>query len=200
MTVRSTVCGAICAAAISVASAMVMAAPPPPESAHESHGGPSPVFMTEKLTAPIGISYEFASEPALGEPLLIRFSITAAGDIPAAELRLDAGDGLQLLDPGAVSALGRLGPGAAAELAVTVLPVASNGSTLRVSVTADSNRMRLFRSVRVPVRLPAEGRARSPSPAVNKTTAGAVVQSAETPATDGPEEAVRSFRARETIR
>lgn len=192
--------GLLCAGSIG-------AAPPPPAGnqatdAHRVRPGATVAaaieahahsHQTQKLAAPIGITWRFDSAPVAGIPLVVHLSVTASREIPAANLQLETGDGLQLLAADAVVPLGAIGPGRGAEAAVTVLP-ASGASHLRVTVAGAAG-SGTFRSIRVPIE-PLAGT--SAAKAVGSTAGkpgSSLLQSVEATGQDDSGNAVRSFRA-----
>jgi len=137
---------------------------------------------TAKPMSPIAIDYQFDGEPAVGQPLRLSLSISAASEMTGLSLMLAAGDPLAMIDPLGPMGLALLAAYEPAEFEITVLPLTEQTHYLNVTVTASLEGVQQTQSIAVPIRL---GDARLEKSAGDTADASA--------------EGVRSFRAVETI-
>jgi len=140
--------------------------------------------FTAKLTAPIGIGHELSREPAVGQVLEVRLTITPGEPLTNAVVSLGADDPLAIIEPTADVALDAIAAGESGEVNVTVLPLLNETQYLRVSVTGDIGGSRQTRSLSVAIRLPGDAVTTEPGAGAEAST----------------DESVRSFKAIETVR
>ena len=95
---------------------------------------PAPSVFRPKPTAPIGIAFEQAQAPLVGQPLEVVLTITAEVELSGGLLTLGVDDPLALIRPAAETALGTLAPGRPVTIVVTVLPLVAETQYLRVAV------------------------------------------------------------------
>jgi hypothetical protein len=155
-----------------------------------------PAF-SPKLTAPIGISYEFGSTPAVGQALDIDLAVTALTDLANAVVSLSAADGLIVVSPNAAAPLGTLAAGESKSLRLTVLPLEASTYHFGISVTGTIGGREQTRSLSIPIRLQPASPAKSSAEASGK--AGGVPQPGAA-GTGNAGAGVRSFEAVETVR
>ncbi len=137
-------------AAASVVAVTVHAAPP--ERQHGARAGQEIAvdgYVTiGKPTAPIAVTYELGSEPALGQPLTVRILAQAAAEVTNVNIELSADEALHL------GPLARAGGSAATDhvWTLTVTPLREGLGQLNVSVTGRVDGQDQTRSVLIPIR------------------------------------------------
>lgn len=183
--------------ALLLALAGLTALPAPGQAAPAPGQRPSPAAtarppavtaapVPDKPTAPIGIAYTFAGEPAVGNALEITLTVSAGAPLRDIVVTLGADDPLPILEPVMPVGLGALAAVESKDVSVTVLPLVARTHRLRVSVSALIGGRPQTRALVVPIRLAPPGPAKPAAPAGN--------------AAGKNENAVRSFRAVETVR
>jgi hypothetical protein len=113
---------------------------------------PAPSVFRPKPTAPVGIAFEQAQEPIVGQPFEIVLTITAEVELAGGLLTLGVDDPLPLIKPAAEVVLGTLVPGMPVTITVTVLPLVAETQYLRVAVAGTISGEPQLRTLSVPIR------------------------------------------------
>jgi hypothetical protein len=121
--------------------------------AAEGAGEAEALYMRSKPESPIGVSWDLAGEPVVGQPLEIVLRVSAEIEVTGVQLTLGVDDPLALIDPpGGALPLANLGPDTPVEVVVTVLPLVAETQYLRVSVGGYTGDQPQLRALSIPIR------------------------------------------------